>query len=99
MTYGGIFVTSKSKMPTEPHYAIVEFSSIHIPGDERSRTNPGHGYPAHSESVVNYRAFTDKEEWEKEVKEKADSQYSSKEFIAIHVDGIAKISNVVQIDL
>jgi hypothetical protein len=26
--------------------------SIHHEGDERSRTNPGHGYPAHTEYTV-----------------------------------------------
>ena len=25
---------------------------VHIPGDERSRTNPGHGYPAHDVSYM-----------------------------------------------
>jgi len=26
---------------------LLTNSSIHIPGDKRSKTNPGHGYPAH----------------------------------------------------
>lgn len=32
-------------------YAIIYESSVFIPGDERSRTNPGHGYP---ESTMTY---------------------------------------------
>lgn len=49
-----MYINQKSDMPQGEHYAIVEFSSIHVPGDERSRTNPGHGYSAHTESVVKY---------------------------------------------
>lgn len=32
-------------------YGIVTTNHIYHEGDERSRTNPGHGYPAHTESV------------------------------------------------
>lgn len=45
------------------HFAIVEFSSIFIPGDERSRTNPGHGYPDRTEPTVRYITFDTEEEW------------------------------------
>lgn len=62
-----IFVTSKDKMPKEKHWAIVEYGSVFIPGDERSRTNPGHGYPASSQPVTTYYAFTDQAEWENEI--------------------------------
>ena len=49
--------TSKTDIPQQPHFAALEFSSIHIPGDERSRTNPGHGYPDRNEPVVYYVVF------------------------------------------
>ncbi|MGO4337839.1 hypothetical protein AB4037_23260 [Labrys sp. KB_33_2] len=52
------------KIPSEPHFAIITETSVHIPGDERSRTHPGHGYPAHTETYINYQAFTDRAEWE-----------------------------------
>lgn len=64
-----MYVTERDKVPKGNHYAIVEFDSITIPGDERSRTNPGHGYPEHSESVVRYVAFTDRAKWEEEIKQ------------------------------
>ena len=38
-------------------YLLVEDASVHIPGDERSRTNPGHGYPAHSVDYVRTLIF------------------------------------------
>jgi hypothetical protein len=55
-----------SDIPTAPHWAIIETTSVHIPGDERSRTNPGHGYPASTETFITYRAFTSQAEWEHE---------------------------------
>jgi len=45
-------------MPNEPHFAIITYDSVYHQGDERSRTNPGHGYPAYSEEVVKYQAFS-----------------------------------------
>lgn len=45
------------RIPDTEHYAVIETSFITIPGDERSRTHPGHGYPEHTEEVINYRVF------------------------------------------
>jgi len=47
-----VHITSVDKLPQGEHWAILEDSSIHIPGDERSRTNPGHGYPASTEHII-----------------------------------------------
>jgi hypothetical protein len=49
------------------HYAIIVFDTIYIPGDERSRTNPGHGYPESTENRANYYVTTNKAEWEAEI--------------------------------
>ena len=40
-----------------PKYLLIEKESIYIPGDERSRTNPGHGYPAHTQEVERTKLF------------------------------------------
>lgn len=48
--------------PKEEHYAALLFESVYIPGDERSRTHPGHGYPSSNEPVVKYIQFKDKAE-------------------------------------
>lgn len=32
-------------------FMLVTKRTIHIPGDERSRTHPGHGYPESTEKV------------------------------------------------
>jgi hypothetical protein len=56
-------VSSETDFPTEKHWAIVKFTMVHIPGDERSRFVPGHGYLAHSEAVIKYEAFETKAAW------------------------------------
>ena len=52
-----------SDVPTDQHWAIIRETSTYIAGDERSRTNPGHGYPASTEYGITYEAFTDEKEW------------------------------------
>lgn len=54
--------TMSTKIPDRPHYAVIETRHITIPGDERSRTNPGHGYPEHTEECISYHAFADERE-------------------------------------
>lgn len=45
-----------------PKYLLIDSVTVHIPGDERSRTNPGHGYPERTESYPVLKWFdTDKE--------------------------------------
>jgi hypothetical protein len=38
-------------------YVLVTEDSIHIPGDERSQTHPGHGYPAETRKYMQIRTF------------------------------------------
>ena len=59
---GVIFVNKPSDIPKEDHFAIIDSNSVYIPGDERSRTNPGHGYPASTEYFIIYRAFLKKDD-------------------------------------
>jgi hypothetical protein len=39
------------EIPSTDHWAILIFDkkSVYVEGDERSRTCPGHGYPAHTD--------------------------------------------------
>ncbi len=46
-------------IPSKEHYAIITTNKIYIPGDERPRTNPGHGYPEHYQETIDYEAYTD----------------------------------------
>jgi hypothetical protein len=38
-------------------YGVIYNVSIHHEGDERSRTHPGHGYPAYTENVETFKSF------------------------------------------
>lgn len=44
---------NSNDFPKLKHYAIIKFTSrsVYHPGDERSRTHPGHGYPDHMEEI------------------------------------------------
>lgn len=72
-------VAGKNDVPKEHHYAVLVYksNSVYIPGDERSRTNPGHGYPASYETYDSFEHYVsqDKAEWEAFVK----ALYSSNE--------------------
>jgi hypothetical protein len=73
----------KKDIPTTPHWAILEFTSIHVEGDERSRTNPGHGYPASDEPVVLYLAFDDLSSMESYIRQHCVHKPSYKDDIRI----------------
>ena len=72
--------------PTGAHLALLEFYSVYHEGDERSRTNPGHGYPAYTESVVRYTWWLpeDRHLWLKEIQNLMAPTYGSrKNFLAM----------------
>jgi hypothetical protein len=68
-------LTDLSNIPKGPHWAIISTTSVTIPGDERSRTNPGHGYPESTETFITYQAFTSQAEWEREVERRIVRKY------------------------
>ena len=59
-------ITDVHQIPKTAHYAVLISKSrtINHEGDERSRTNPGHGYPAYSEQIlsIEYYDFLNKEQ-------------------------------------
>lgn len=56
-----------SDLPDDTAYAIFIPTSTHVEGDLRSKTNPGHGYPAHDVKSWDIRVFDDKKEFQQEV--------------------------------
>ena len=64
-------VHKKEDVPTGHHYSVLVYktSSIYIEGDERSRTCPGHGYPAHTETNETFEHWvsTDRSDWERHI--------------------------------
>lgn len=55
---------SYSNIPDKEHWAIITETSTYVEGDERSRTNPGHGYPAYIISGIEYEVFHTKKSLE-----------------------------------
>lgn len=43
-------------------YAVIHFETVYHEGDERSRTHPGHGYPAYSEDIQKITTFKTEED-------------------------------------
>jgi hypothetical protein len=60
-------IKKPSDFPAGRCYVIQFFEehSVHHEGDERSRTHPGHGYPAYTEQFQTTRQFAtlDESEW------------------------------------
>ena len=55
-------------IPDGDVFLILKPTSVHVPGDERSRTNPGHGYPAETIHSWNIWVYDGYEEWRANVK-------------------------------
>jgi hypothetical protein len=85
------FITDTDELPKGEHWVILQGMTMTIPGDERSRTCPGHGYPEHSEKYMVYESFTNKEEFEAELKRRLTGKYQAQNIRGIHVQGIYEI--------
>lgn len=46
----------------DSYYAVFVESSVYHEGDERSRTNPGHGYPAYTSTHTEVKKFKNEAE-------------------------------------
>lgn len=65
--------------------AALVTKRITIPGDERSRTHPGHGYPEHTEECLEVVEFVDQAAMEAWVK-RATTGYSRPSFKLIRYE-------------
>lgn len=87
------------QLPEEEFFAILFPESVTIPGDERSRTNPGHGYPEHTVSHWRMEVYPTRAEWEAEVvRLSKQTGYSRKQFKAI-LAVPAQISTTVKVEV
>ena len=96
MMYPDVFVTEKSRLPTEPHWVILKFSSVSIPGDERSRTHPGHGYSGHTVPNVKYDAYLTEEKFLAAIQELEERKYTGDSYVALKVEPL-KITKTVSV--
>lgn len=92
--YPDKFVSTVGDVPEVEHWAIIQTDGVHIPGDERSRTNPGHGYPAHTQNYISYRAYLTEEKLMLAIKELEDTKYGKKDYKVIKVTPMKVAINV-----
>lgn len=96
---------SKEQIPKTPHFAMIIFDSesMTIPGDERSRTNPGHGYPEHTVTYSTFKYYYAPEIYQVarfiELLEADDRKYhrSGRNYQVIHVDRILEAKTEVKL--
>lgn len=96
-----IDVKKPSQVPRGRHYAIIVYqtTNVFIEGDERSLTNPGHGYPAHTETFHSFQHLVtqSRQEWEDNVKHR--EELGQKDYVAFIVTDVAKITMKVEIGI
>lgn len=88
------YIHAFSDIPKQEHYAIIQFGSIYIPGDERSRTNPGHGYPASYETTIEMITFTDVDDLTRWIAQNE----SKKNWVAVSVTPL-NVTKEIKIDV
>ena len=92
-------ITDPAKIPNEKHFAaLVLKTNIDHEGDERSRTCPGHGYPAHTETVhsIDYIPFNSKKEMDEWVVKAETKTYEKPKYRLIEAQPlVAKITATV----
>jgi len=96
-------VKGKNDVPTGLHYAILVYKteSVYIEGDERSRTNPGHGYPARTEVYESFEHYVTlyKDEWLKAIEEFATNEDTKNKFICFEVPKLSSVKTKVVVDI
>lgn len=74
--YPDKYASEIADVPDSEHWVILKNDGVHIPGDERSRTNPGHEYPAETRPFLNYQIYLTKEKLLKAIEELEKPTYS-----------------------
>lgn len=80
------FCPTRELIPTNSHWAIIEFKRIFVPGDERSQSHPGHGYGDSWETLLSYWAYDNEIEWKSDLAQRVkDGALDTKKFVAMKV--------------
>lgn len=93
------YVSHLSQLPAETHYVALRGVSVHIPGDERSRTNPGHGYPESTEHHLSYIAFNSRADMEAWVSDEETRKWGKEDYRILEVKPLAvRVTATVQVE-
>lgn len=85
---------------TDPslHFAVIIERNIHHEGDERSRTHPGHGYPAYTETVKEFKEFKDEAEFRQWIECAESKRYRGETYKAIAYKPV-EITKTISFDI
>jgi len=78
-----MYISSLKDIPKSRHYVIVTVQSVFIPGDERSREAPGHGYGARTEHYPSIQVFENEQDWLKEIQELTERKTEFSAYLAV----------------
>jgi hypothetical protein len=70
-------------------YAVLVESSYYVPGDERSKTNPGHGYPEHTVNYTEIIKFDDFAALQKWVECEESKKYGTRNYVPIQYEELS----------
>jgi len=83
------------EMTSEHKFLLIIFKTTryYVPGDERSRTNPGHGYPEHTNEINSTEAyaFVNHQELELELLRLYEEDRKRKDLLVIDVANIVPV--------
>jgi len=96
-------VNHPNQMPLAPAYGIYVFNkqTVYHEGDERSRTNPGHGYPSHSEEVNSSMLFVTniKADWLEGIKNLYQGDEKRTDILAFRISDIAQVKMDIHVQM
>lgn len=81
--YADKYVHRPQDIPKDEHWAIIRGSSVHH--DAVGVWAPGHGYPEHTEQVIEYEVYLKEEDFINAMEHEFNSSYP-RDIIGIHVD-------------
>ncbi len=96
-------------VPLRPHFCVLIYNtqSVYIPGDQRSRDCPGHGYPEHRETYTSFEQWiTEDAGWESErvlqafileIEEENKRSSSKSPYVVLSVVGVAQVKTEVKV--
>jgi len=78
------------------YYAAFIEESVHHEGDERSRTHPGHGYPAYTSTHTEVKKFKDEEELKEWIL--SNERYGQKSYSIVYCTPVA-VTKTISLDI
>ena len=90
-------VFNLEEMPKFSHFVILEFATMRIPGDERSKTDPGHGYGPHAKAYTKYRWTANRDAWIEEITKLSLDSSTAGKFVAFRASERASIDLKAQV--